>query len=221
MNRSHAGAAALTLTFTVTALLTVTACGGSHDSANDKISDHPSSSAPATPPTTPATPTGAPVIKLPADVQVAIEGPTKSAKDAVTLKAIGDLNYAIMALQDGFAQGSGQVPSMLYAYGTRPGLYWSKQIKQFKDAGKTITGFDRFYNIDMRLVNGTSALAHYCEDQRKSFSKNVATDKVSTTTPSDKDFYRFTVTLARDAKSGFWKMERQNWTQGDKSCVTR
>jgi hypothetical protein len=225
MNKSLAAVSALTLT--ATALLTATACsgsGGSDDSASDKITDVASSpSASVTPSgseSASTAPAGAPAIKLPADVQVEIEDPAGSAKDAATAKADGDLKYALVALQDGFTQGSGEVPSMKYAYGMQPGLYWSKQIKQFKDAGKTITGLDRFYDIDLRVTSRTSALAHYCEDQRKSFSKNVKTGHVNTTTPSDKDFYRFTVTLALDSTSGVWKVNRQNWTQGDKSCIT-
>jgi hypothetical protein len=204
--------------------LALTACGGSNDSAGDKITGAPSapasvSAAASATATTAATPAGAPAITLPGDVHVDITDPG-AGKDAATDKAIADLKYAITALQDGFAQQSGEVPSMLYSYGTQPGLYWSKQIAEFKAADKTITGTDRFYAIDVQLKDSKSAVAYYCEDQRKSYSKNVKTEKINVTTPSNDDFYRFTLSLGLDAKSGAWKIEAETWKQGDTSCVT-
>lgn len=214
---------AATAACAVVGTLTLTACGGSGDSGGDKISTAGTAppSATASPSTTaPATaPPGAPAVKLPADLKVEITDPP-AGQDAAAQKAIGDLKYALMALQDGFAQQNGQTPGMLHAYGMQPGLYWSKQIHQFKDADRTVTGTDRFYNIDMKVTDGKSAVAHYCEDQRKEYSKNVKTGKISVTTPSDKDFYRFTLSMGLDAASGVWKIQQENWTQGDKSCVT-
>ncbi|HEY5836524.1 hypothetical protein [Streptomyces sp.] len=220
MNKPLAVAA---VALSLTGGLVLTACGGSGDSASDKITGAPTATSatasPSSSPTAGALPTGAPEIRLPADVRVEIEEPGAGADEA-TGEAIRDLEYAIRALQDGFAQGSGTVPSMLHAYGMQSGLYWSKQIQQYKDAGKAITGTDRYYNIDMRIIDGKSALAHYCEDQRKSYSKDLKTGKINVTTPSDKDFYRFTVSLGFDPKTRVWKIDRQNWTQGDKSCIT-
>lgn len=201
--------------------LVLTACGSSNGSASDKITGAPSATSSASPSATATTAAaaGAPTIALPADVHVEITDPG-TGKDAATSKAIADLKYAITALQDGFAQQSGEVPSMLYSYGMQPGLYWSKQIAAFKAADKTITGTDRFYAIDVQLKDSKSAVAYYCEDQRKSYSKNVKTEKINVTAPSDDDFYRFTLSLGLDAKSGFWKIAAETWQQGDKSCVT-
>lgn len=219
---SHAAKPLAAAALAVAGAVALTACGGSGGGGGDKISDAPTTSATSAPATTASaapTPSGAPAINLPADVKVEITDPGPG-KDAATTKAIADLEYALKALQDGFAQGSGEVPSMLYAYGQQPGLYWSKQIQQFKDAGKTITGTDRFYNIKVQVTDGKSAHANYCEDQRKSYSKNVKTGKVNVTTPSTKDFYRFTVSLGLDSASGVWKINQETWTQGDKGCIT-
>lgn len=211
-----------TIALTLTAGLALTACGGSGDSGGDKITGAPTatsaSPSPSGSPTgAPARPAGAPEIRLPADVQVEIEEPGAGV-DAATDKAVGDLEYAIRALRDGYAQGSGTVPSMLHSYGMQAGLYWSKLIKEFSDQGKTIMGVYRYYDIKVTPTSATSSTATYCEDQRQAYAKVRKTGVVLRTTPSRDDFFLNTVQLVKDAQ-GVWKVNNVVWKKGDASCV--
>jgi hypothetical protein len=198
--------------------LALTACGGSNDSAGDKITGVPSTPA-ATSASATATvsPAGAPAITLPADVKVEIADPGP-AKDAATTAAVAGVKYAILALRDGYAQGNGEVPSMLHAYGTQAGLYWSKLIKDFSDQGKTITGTYSYYDLKVTLTNPTSGSATYCEDQRLAYAKVRKTGEVLRTTPSNDDFFLNTVQLGKDAH-GVWKVDNVVWEKGKASCV--
>ncbi|MEU1627015.1 hypothetical protein ABZ746_17180 [Streptomyces sp. NPDC020096] len=204
----------IAIAMTTAAVVVLTACGsGSSPKPSDKIAGADSGSPSASSPTALK---GAPEIKLPSDVKVEIEDPTS--KDATTSTAIADLKYAILALRDGFAQGNGQADSMVHAYAMDAGIYWAKRIQKIKAEDKTITGTYRYYDLDVSLNGKDTAAAHYCEDQRQAFSKDIKTGKVFRTTPSNNDFYRFTVFLTKNA-SGTWQVARESWTQGDKSCI--
>lgn len=221
MNKPLA-AATTSAAFGLAAVLTLTACGGSDDSASDKITDTPSTSAPATTPPTsaPATteaPAGAPEIKLPADVHVEITDPSATGEDAATKKAVGDLKYAITALLDGTAQGRGDVPSMTYSYTGSAGAYWSQRITAVRKAGQTITGTYRYYRLDAQ-ASGAGMLSHYCEDQSKAFGKDLKTNKVKRNVPSEKSYLYYTVNLIKDA-GGTWQVAQVNWTKGAKECL--
>jgi hypothetical protein len=202
--------------------LALTACGGSNGSASDKITGSPSATS-ATSSTSPsatattAAAAGAPTITLPADVHVEITDPG-AGKDAATTAAVAGLKYAILALRDGYAQGSGEVPSMLHAYGTQAGLYWSKLIKEFSDQGKTTTGTYGYYDLNVTLTNATSGSATYCEDQRLAYAKVRKTGEVLRTSPSNDDFFLNTVQLSKDAQ-GVWKVNNVVWEKGNASCV--
>ncbi|GAA1894756.1 hypothetical protein GCM10009753_24570 [Streptantibioticus ferralitis] len=196
------------------AALLLSACGGGSPSKpSGKIAGAQSNSPTAASPSS-AAPKGAPEIKLPSDVKVEIEDPSG---DPATAEPSADLQYAIRALREGYAQGNGQVPSMLYAYGPDAGIYWSQLIKKFRDQDKTITGTYRYYSMKVKLTSGSTAAGSYCEDQRQAFAKDIKTGKVYKTTPSNDDFFLNTVKLTKD--QGVWKVAEASWKKGDSSCV--
>lgn len=65
----------------------------------------------------------------------------------------------------------------------------------------------------MRLDDGSSGSATYCEDQRQGFAKVVKTGKVLRTTPSKDDFFLNTVRLSKE--QGVWKVARATWAKGE------
>ncbi len=209
------------LTFAVVlapaAALLLTACGAAkpHSGISGIASGPPVSPSSDSGPTAAGVPKGAPRVRLPSDVHVLIDSP---APQASTAAVVSDLKYAILALRDGFAQGDGQVPSMLHAYADNAGLFWAKRISASKSQGHTITGTYRYYDLSAHLNNANTAGAGFCEDQRQAFGKDIKSGKVLRTAPSNSDFYRFTAMLTKNA-SGTWQISDESWVQGDTSCI--
>lgn len=57
------------------------------------------------------------------------------------------------------------------------------------------------------------AAVRYCEDQSKAYNKEIKTNTVQRTQPSDKDFVLYTFQAARDA-AGDWQVTQQSWKKG-------
>ncbi|MET9219682.1 hypothetical protein ABZX65_13105 [Streptomyces sp. NPDC003300] len=209
MNKSLA-AAVSTVTLTVTALVTLTACGGSDDSASDKIIDTPSSqSAPSPTASATASPvtsaTAEPMdFHLPSDIKVVIDADATgdAAKDAVlhgqadTLtarqKLYVDLDPASNVLKAYF---SGQARS-----------FYAEQIAKRKKEGRTVTGTYRYYDRKVTAVTADTAVVTYCEDQSKAYSKDIKTGEVLRTAPTADDYRLYTATLLRNA-AGVWQLD--------------
>ncbi|MFK0281753.1 hypothetical protein ACIQVL_14960 [Streptomyces sp. NPDC090499] len=210
-------AAALAAT---TALL-LTACGSGDDSSkdNDKIagadkgapgSPSPSASASA------AAEKGAPSFDLPSDIKVTVE--KQSTGDSTKDTVLRDLAYAAQARLEGLAKGDGQTANMSRYYAADALVYFAKQISETRKEGLTSTGSYRYYDFQVLDLKGQTATARYCEDQRQAFAKEIKTNKVHRTTPSNDDFIQISVQTAKDSR-GDWQVRRVSWKKATAECV--
>ncbi|MER5546140.1 hypothetical protein ABT072_27665 [Streptomyces sp. NPDC002589] len=167
----------------------------------------PSASAPAE--------KNAPHFDLPSDITVKVERqPTgDAAKDAV----LRDLAYAAQARQEALTQGEGTANFSRY-YAADAFVYINQQVAAARNKGLTSTGSYRYYDFRVLDLNGQSASARYCEDQRKAYAKEVKTNKVHRTQPSDNDFIQITVQTAKDSR-GDWQVRQVSWKKAVAECV--
>ncbi|MGW3442819.1 hypothetical protein [Streptomyces sp. NPDC001076] len=203
-----------------TAALLLTACGGGDDGSkgNDKIagagtegSSSPSPSASA------STDKNAPTFAFPSDITVTVDRqPTgDDTKDTI----LRDVAYSTQANIEAFGRGDGKTTNMSRYFGGAAFTYWSQRVATLKKQGLTLTGHYRYYDFEVTdVANGKTAAARYCEDQSKAYGKEIKTNKVLRTKPSNKDFVLYTLQAARDS-AGDWQVTQQNWKKGDAACV--
>jgi hypothetical protein len=159
----------------------------------------------------------APKFDLPSDVKAAVENePTGDAtKDAI----LRDVAYSAQARLEAFGKGTGQTANMNRYFAASALTYWTDRIATVKKDGLTVTGDYRYFGFEVTdVANGKTAAVRYCEDQSKGYSKEISTNKVLRTQPSDKDFILYTLQAAKDS-SGDWQVQKQSWKKGDASCV--
>ncbi|MFJ1972979.1 hypothetical protein ACIO93_30415 [Streptomyces sp. NPDC087903] len=159
----------------------------------------------------------APVFALPSDIKATVEKqPTGDAtKDAV----LRDVAYSARARLEAFAKGDGQTANLNRYFASSALTYWSDRVATLKKQGLTLTGDYRFYDFEVTdVAGGKTAAVRYCEDQSKAYGKDVRTNKVQRTQPSDKDFILYTLQAVKDSR-GDWQVGVQSWKKGDASCV--
>ncbi|MER6078667.1 hypothetical protein [Streptomyces sp. NPDC001833] len=202
-----------------TAALLLTACGGGSDGSkgNDKIagagteaSGSPSPSASA------SADKNAPSFDLPSDIKVTVE--KQSTGDSTKDGVLRDLAYAAQARLEGLVKGDGQTANMSRYYAADALVYFDKQISETRKEGLTSTGSYRYYDFQVLDLKGQTATARYCEDQRQAFAKEIKTNKVHRTTPSNDDFIQISVQTAKDSR-GDWQVRRVSWKKATAECV--
>lgn len=214
--RRRAAAAGLLAALT----FAVTGCSSDSDgaSASDKIAGSDTDGLSSASPTPSASAEkNAPTFSLPSDLKVTVERDSvgDAAKDAI----LRDAAYSAQANIEAFAQGKGQTANVARYFGGSALTYWVGQVRDFKKDGLTLTGEYRYYDFQVTdVANGRTAAARYCEDQSKAFNKEIKTQKVLRTTPSDKSYVLYTFQAAKDS-AGDWQVTRQSWKKGDPSCV--
>lgn len=206
---------------TATAALLLTACGGGDDSSkgNDKIAGAGTGGAGSPSPSTSASASAdknAPSFAFPSDIKVTVDKePTGDAtKDAV----LRDLAYAAQARLEGLVKGDGQTANMSRYYAADALVYFDKQITETRQKGLTSTGTYRYYDFKVLDLNGSVATARYCEDQRQAFAKEIKSNTVHRTTPSNNDFIQVSVQTAKDSR-GDWQVRRVSWKKATAECV--
>ncbi|MFF7795330.1 hypothetical protein [Streptomyces sp. NPDC007991] len=198
----------------------VAGCSSSSDdgSSSDEIAGADAGEAGSpTPSASASADNDAPTFDFPSDVKVSVEreqtgDPTK---DAI----LRDVAYSAEARLEGFVKGDGRAAN-LSRYFAGPALtYWSKRIAAVKQQGLTSTGSYRYYDFEVTdIANGKTAAVRYCEDQRKAYSKEIKTDKVRRTQPSDDDFIETTLQTAKNSR-GDWQVQQASWKKAAPSCV--
>ncbi|SFF69566.1 hypothetical protein SAMN05216251_124136 [Actinacidiphila alni] len=202
--------------------LLLTACGGGGSDSSDKIQPSQTATTSAAPVTTTPSPTqaagpGAPKFDLPSDIKVDFKGfddsdPTKKA-------ALQDATYAAQSVLELEAKAHSKVTpnfSRFWTGGT--GAAFADSLMSQITGKGGITGTYHYYNPVVKTLTDSGNLSVvYCEDQRKAYSKDSATGKVKTTTPSPSDFRQWNLQMTKSA-SGEWHVFDHKWLKGAKQC---
>ncbi|MFE2063186.1 hypothetical protein ACFXDH_12395 [Streptomyces sp. NPDC059467] len=203
-----------------TAALLLTACGGGGDSSkdNDKIAgaDGTGGSNSPSPSVSASADKNAPTFAFPSDIKVTVE--KESTGDVTKDAVLRDLAYAAQARLEGLVKGDGQTANMSRYYAADALVYFDKQITETRKKGLTSTGSYRYYDFKVLDLSGLTATARYCEDQRQAFAKEIKTNTVHRTTPSNDDFIQVSVQTAKDS-GGDWQVRRVSWKKATAECV--
>jgi hypothetical protein len=195
------------------AALLLTGCGGGSPSS-DKIAgaQGPASTSPSAPSSSAA---NRPTFTFPADVKYVFEGgPTgEPVKDQI----LSDNEQRIKSLDYAVVTNNPKSPGLSF-YSSGAALASGYQVvKEQLDAGYTITGTSRYYDLDVVSVSGNSAVVSYCTDQSQVFSKIRSTGKVLTTPATSDAYVLYNVRMQKD-QAGVWQTTFVNSFQGDKKC---
>ncbi|MFF1809808.1 hypothetical protein ACFVXW_11735 [Streptomyces sp. NPDC058251] len=189
----------------------------SKDPANDKIAGADSGAPSTNSPTASASAEkNAPTFDFPSDITVKVD--RKPTGDATKDAILRDAAYSTQANIEAFAKGEGQTPNMNRYFAADARTYWIQRVAALKKDGLTLTGEYRYFNFEVTDVAKGTAAARYCEDQSKAYGKEIKTNKVQRTKPSDKDFVLYTFQTVKDS-AGDWQVTQQSWKKGDASCV--
>jgi hypothetical protein len=111
--------------------------------------------------------------------------------------------------------------SGLHTYASGAAYSYAKQyVQNHVAAKKTLTGTDDFYQPVVKVQpNGTAAEVTFCENQAHLFSKEIATGKVHTTTPSDDDYTAYDIVLAKaQTRQQWWQAQSVDYKEGALEC---
>jgi hypothetical protein len=160
----------------------------------------------------------APSFDFPSGIKATVENePTGDAtKDAI----LRDTAYAAQARVEAFAKSESRTANMNRYFAANALSFWVGRVETFKKDGLTVTGDYRYYDFEVTDVVDGKAAVRYCEDQSKAYNKEIKTDKVQRTQPSDKSFLLYTAQVARGS-AGDWQVTQQGWKKGDPACVQR
>ncbi|WP_225861050.1 hypothetical protein [Streptomyces triticiradicis] len=199
-------------------MLLLTACGGGGDKpkTNDKIAGADTGNKTSASPTASATrSTGRPKIELPSDLTLTFEGAKTgdSTKDAV----LADSAERMRAV-DAAITGTDPKGEAIEYYNTgkalEAALTW---VKQFKDAGSTLTGEARYYHRTVTLSGKTSATLTFCADESKGYAKDKKTSKINKT-PVTKNSYVLYNTRLDKSPEGVWQTSQIISARGAAQC---
>lgn len=190
------------------------------ESSNDKIAGAGrGETATSTPSASASADEDAPTFDLPPDLKATVEN--ESTGDATKDAILRDVAYSAQSRLEAFGKGSGQTANMNRYFAASALTYWTDRIATVKKDGLTVSGDYRYFGFEVTdVANGRTAAVRYCEDQSKGYSKEISTNKVLRTQPSDKDFILFTLQAAKDSR-GEWQVQKQSWKKGDATCVQR
>ncbi|MEU6275495.1 hypothetical protein ABZ871_24230 [Streptomyces populi] len=200
------------------AVLLLAACGGGGDKpkANDKIAGADTGNKPSASPTASATQSpGRPKIELPSDLTLVFEG-SKTGDD--TKDAVLADNAERMRAVDAAITGTDPKGEAIGYYNTgkalEAALTW---VKQFKDAGSTLTGEARYYDRTVTLSGKSSATLTFCADESKGYAKDKKTKKINKT-PVTKNSYVLYNTRLDKSSEGVWQTSQIISTRGAAQC---
>ncbi|MEW2566652.1 hypothetical protein [Streptomyces sp. NPDC047070] len=217
MNRRPTLLAAITLT--AAAALTLSACGGDSDSEDEgkgKAAGADTGTEKSASPTAGAADVvGRPEITLPSDLKLTFE--TKKTGDAVKDAVLAD-NAERMRAVDAAITGTDPDGEALAYYNTgkarEAALTW---VKQFEDANASLTGEARYYDRNVTLKSGTTALLSFCADESKGFSKDKKTGKADKTPATKNSYVHYNTRLDKNS-AGTWQTSQIISTRGAAQC---
>ncbi|WP_308401296.1 hypothetical protein [Streptomyces sp. AC512_CC834] len=214
-----ARSSALTMTaatFTATAALLLTACGGSDDdSSPDDIKGAGTGAGSSS---TSASASGAadverPDVSLPKDLKLVFDFEEPS--DADQAAALEDAANYIRALDHGIAQQDPNDPAYQFYSTGGAEKYAKSQIEAWVKDGWTVTGNDRYFDAGVEPVGeGKSTLVTFCRNQAKFYSKKVKTGKVNVTEENLDSYQKFSLLMSPSEESATVWQARQIEVQG-------
>ncbi|MGW2817736.1 hypothetical protein [Streptomyces sp. NPDC001415] len=217
MNRRTLTPAVAALTAVLTFTLSACSSDGEHSKDSDKIAGAGQAGPTSAPPSPSSAPPAAdrPAIELPADVKDSFDPVT--AGDPVQDTVLADNAEFVRALDAAIAAGNPRLPALEY-YTEGPGaVAANKWVKQFSDAGWTITGSTRYFHRTVTVRSPKTASLSYCGDESQAFSKVVKTGEVKKT-PTTKDSYvAYGIQVTKNGK-GVWEVTDIKSTRGAASC---
>ncbi|WP_434594689.1 hypothetical protein [Streptomyces sp. A5-4] len=217
MNRRTLPAAVV---FAAATALLLTACGGGDEEPKDKgkiagaetgdaqKKESPSASAKSD--------AGRPEVKLPDDIKAVFQnwktGDPKS--DAV----LADAAHRIDATNYAIAQGDADEPTLGFYYKGDALIGAAQWVKEFKDAGKSMTGTTRFFDPDVKVQSEDLATLTYCSFEGEAYVKDRKTGKAKKTPVTDKSYSLFSTRLEKTAK-GVWQTSALDSQRGNDACT--
>ena len=203
---------------TTSAVLMLSACGGSGSKDSDKIqsdaSDSPSATSPSTSPSaTPAA--GRPTITFPADAKDVFED--EHTGDATKDAILADNAQWVESLDDAIFRGTTGTQALGF-YATGMGVDKSiTYVHGFLSKNYTWQGTVRFFDRKVTLLSPGTAAVIYCSDESKGFLKNRKTGKIDNT-PTTADSYVLYNTQLKKNTQGVWQTDNMLSDRGAKQC---
>ncbi|MCX5422890.1 hypothetical protein [Streptomyces sp. NBC_00078] len=182
--------------FTVAATLLLAACGGGNDKSSDDIkgadkgSSSPSASASAS-----TTPGGdGPDLSLPKDFKLVFDFDKPS--DPKHAAALANAQNYLRALNHGIVEQDPNDPAYQYYSLNQAAQYAKSQIEAWVKGKWTVYGTDRYYDADVTtLSGGQGTLVTFCENQTKSYSKEIKTGKILYTKASLNSYLKYRLVM--------------------------
>lgn len=198
-------------TFTATAALLLTACGGDDSSPDDIKGAETGTAGPSASASTPGTAdVKRPDVSLPEDLKLVFDFEKPSDADATA--ALGDAANYIRALNHGITEQNAKDPAYGFYSAAGAARYAESQIREYVDGGWTLTGEDRYYQAETSPVGegekAKSILVTFCEDQSKAYGKEVKTGKVHRTEESLASYQKFSLLMAPQQDSPVWRAQQ-------------
>ncbi|MET8011478.1 hypothetical protein ABZU86_10280 [Streptomyces sp. NPDC005271] len=210
------------LAVTAAAALLLGGCGGGDDKkGDDKIegAQKGGTSSSATPSKEASGVGKGPKMTFPKDFKMVLdwERPT----DAKQAAALDDAMHFVRGIRYGVVKQDAE--SAAYKYYSSPlggaQAYAKDQIKQYVKGGWTLYGTDRYTRPKVEIAQGGEmSTVSFCHDQSKLYGKEVKTNKVLRTKPSDKSYSFYQLALKRIPKEDLWQTESIDVQEGAVQC---
>jgi hypothetical protein len=205
---------------TTSAVLMLSACGGSGSKGSDTIqsdtSDSPSATSPsASPSATAPSAAGRPTITFPADAKDVFED--QHTGDATKDAVLADNAQWVESLDDAIFRGTTGTQALGF-YATGMGVDKSvTYVHGFLSKNYTWQGTVRFFDRKVTLLSSGTAAVIYCSDESKGFLKDRKTGKIDNT-PTTADSYVLYNTQLKKNAQGVWQTDNMLSDRGAKQC---
>jgi hypothetical protein len=200
------------------AVLMLSACGGSSSNGSDKIqgnTNSPSTAPTSASPSATAAVAGRPTITFPADAEDVFED--QHTGDATKDAILADNAEWVKSLDDAIFRGSTGTAALGF-YATGMGVDKSvTYVQDFLGKNYTWQGTVRFFDRKVTLLSADTASVIYCSDESKGSLKDRTTGKVDTS-PATADSYVLYNTQLKKNAQGVWQTDNMLYDRGATEC---
>jgi hypothetical protein len=205
---------------TTSAVLLLSACGGSGSKDSDKIqsdkSASPSAASPSVSPSATASASaGRPTITFPSYAKDVFEG--QHTGDATKDAILSDSAQSVRSVDEAIFQGTTHTKALEF-YNIGKGyensiIYVSGVLKK----GYTWTGTVRFFDRKVTILAPGQASVIYCSDESKEFPKHRKTGKIDNVPTTSQSYVLYNTDLKKNAQ-GVWQTDNVSSFRGSKQC---